>query len=235
MPDTTDADRLNSYLLDVYGADPFAAVYEASEAHRRQHAAMLPGGEQECGVYTSDPLKMRLLATLARAVGPRRSLEIGGGLGRSALWLADAMGMAGQLETIDRFAEHVELIERFAEQYDLAGRIVAIHGEAEDVLKSLTGPYDLIYDDGWFGEQPAYYDRMVELLRPGGLMIMSNWFLLEQAFRESPDVDWAQFAGPHWRDKVRAYAEALASDSRLQVSFNIRPAWVCLGYKRADA
>jgi predicted O-methyltransferase YrrM len=114
-------------------------------------------------------------------------------------------------------------------------RAVAIHGEGEDVLKSLTGPYDLIHDDGWFGEQPAYYDRMVELLRPGGLLIMSNWFLLEQAFRESPDVDWAQFAGPRWRDRVRAYAEALASDSRLQVSFNIRPAWVGLGYKRADA
>jgi len=123
---------------------------------------VLAGGEQECGVYPSDPLKMRLLATLVRALGARRSLEIGGGLGCSALWLADAMGMAGQLETIDRFAEHVELIDHFAGQYDLAGRIVAIHGEAEDVLKSLTGPYDLIHDDGWFGEQPAYYDRMVE-------------------------------------------------------------------------
>jgi predicted O-methyltransferase YrrM len=49
---------------------------------------------------------MHLLGTIVRTTGARRVLEIGGGLGYSALWLADAVGLGGQVETIDRFAEH---------------------------------------------------------------------------------------------------------------------------------
>ena len=223
-----------AYLRDLYGLDPFAEVRHASEAHRLAHAPSLPGGEQECGVYPSDALKMRALTTIVRGASARRLLEVGGGLGYSALWLASALGDDGHVDTIDRFPQHIAEIERYAAQFRLTARVSAHLGEGDDVLHSLTGLYDVIHDDGWFASQPAYYDRLAQLLRPGGLLIMSNWFLLEHAVTGDSPIDWAQFAGPGWSDDVQAYARRLAGDERYDVSFVQSPAFA-LAYRRTDA
>lgn len=234
MPDSNQQERFNDFLLDLYGPDQFADVRALSEEHRIAHAPSLAGGEQECGVYPSDVLKMRVLVTIAHAAGARRVLEIGGGLGYSALWLADAIGDGGHVETIDRFSEHIAEIGAYTQRFGLADRISALHGEGGDILRNLTGPYDLIHDDGWFAAQPPYYDRLADLLRPGGLLVMSNWFLLEHAVGRQSPVDWAQFAGPTWAADIKSYARRLAADERYDVSFVQRPA-VALAYRRANA
>jgi predicted O-methyltransferase YrrM len=232
MTQPADRDRVNHYLIDLYGGDPFARVRQASEAHRVEHAASLAGGEQECGVYPSDAPKMRVLATLVQAVGARRILEIGCGLGYSGLWLAEAAGTDAKVETVERFPEHAEPARGFAAQFALAERLSVIIGEADSILAELGGPYDFVFDDGWFGHQPAYYDRVIELLRPGGLWVLSNWFLLSHAITGEAPMDWAQFAGPRWADDVKDYAKALTSDPRLYVSYITQPAWVALAVKR---
>jgi hypothetical protein len=73
---------------------------------------------------------------------------------------------------------------------------------------------------------------MVELLRPAGLLILANCFLLEDALSGNPRMDWAEFAGSQWAENVHLYAQALTSDARLHASFIFRPAWVGLAYKR---
>jgi len=231
MPEPDDRERVNEYLLSLYGGDPFARAYDASNAHRLEHAASLAGGEQECGVYPSVATKMRVLATLVQATGARRILEIGCGLGYSALWLADAAGPDATVETVERYPEHAELARGFVTEFGLPERVRVLPGEADDILPGLAGPYDLIHDDGWFGHQPAYYDRVVELLRPGGLWVLSNWFLLEQAITGNTTMDWAQFAGPRWAEDIKAYARALTSDPRLYISYIMQPSWVALAVK----
>ena len=225
------SDEVRAHLLDLYGGDPFARVYEESNSHREDHARTLSGGVQECGVYPSEAVKMRVLATLVKATATKRILEIGSGLGYSALWLADAVGTDGAVDTIDRFPQHAELARRFSAEFGLE-RIRVLLGEADVVLRELTGPYDLVHDDGWFGQRPSYYDRVVELLRPGGLWILSNWFLLDQAITGNTSMDWEQFAGPQWADDVKAYARTLTFDPRLYVSFIMQPSWLALAYKR---
>lgn len=227
-------DEFNHFLSQLCGPDPFANIYDASEAHRAEHGLSLPGGEQECGVYPSNQLKMRVIVSIVRAMRAQRILEIGGGLGYSALWLASATGTKGRLETIDRYPEHVAALNRFTEQYGLSDRISVIEGEGDNVLPSLSGPYDVIHDDGWFAKQPSYYDRMIELLKPGGLLIMSNWFLLEHAVTGKAAVDWSLFAGDRWAEDIKEYAETLARDTRLEVSFVPQPAFA-LAVKRANA
>ncbi len=226
--------RFASYLLGLYATDPFANVRAASEAHRIEHAASLSGGEQECGVYPSDALKMRVLATVVSAAGAKRVLEIGGGFGYSAFWFAETVGKGRTVETIDRFPEHILAIQTYAKQFGLEDRIEALYGEGDDILRSLSGPYDVIHDDGWFGAQPAYYERLADLLRPRGLLIMSNWFLLEHAVTGESPIDWSQFAGPTWADDIQAYALRLVNDERYDVSFIQRPA-MALAYRRDDA
>jgi predicted O-methyltransferase YrrM len=232
MSDADEPQSVSSYILDLYDGDPFARVYDSSNAHREEHAPTLTGGAQECGVYPSGAVKMRVLATLVQAAAAKRILEIGCGLGYSALWLADAAGPDSTVETIDRFPEHAELARGFALEFGLAERVRILLGEGDDILAGLAGPFDLIHDDGWFGCQPPYYDRVVELLRPGGLWVLSNWFLLDQAITGKTTMDWAQFAGPRWADDVKSYARILTSDPRLYVSYIVQPSWVALAVKR---
>ncbi len=233
MPDNNDPDRLDDFLLSIHSADPFAEVTDASEAHRVKHASSLAGGEQECGAYPSNALKMRLLAAIGRATNAKRVLEIGGGLGYSALWFADVVGDDGRVETIDRFDEHIEAIQQYAERFGMDDRITPLAGEADDLLPTLGSAYDIVHDDGWFATQPAYYDRLADLVRPGGLLVMSNWFLLEHAVTGQSPVDWSQFAGLTWAADVKAYARHFAADERYDVSFVQNPA-VALAYRRSD-
>jgi len=165
-------------------------------------------------------------------VGAKRILEIGCGLGYSALWLADAAGPDSTIQTIERFPEHAELARGYAAEFGLGNRVHILVGEGDDILLGLAGPYDLIHDDGWFARQPAYYGHILDLLRAGGLWILSNWFLLEQAITGKTTMDWAQFAGPGWADDVKAYAAVLTSDPRLYVSYIMQPSWVALAVKR---
>src|SRR3990172_7871424 len=224
MADPSDAELLPSFLLDLYGGDPFADVYRSSNEHREAHGP-------DCDVYPSVPVKMRLLAGIVRTAGAQRILEIGCGLGYSALWLAEAAGPDGRVETIDRFPEHVALARRYVEEAALGQRVAVLQGEGADILQALAGPYDVIHDDGWFAHEPAYFDQMIDLLRPGGLLIMSNWFLLEQAVTGNLTMDWSEFAGPDWAQSVKAYAKKLVSRPALHVSFLMSPSWVALAVR----
>lgn len=231
MPTSAEHQAVDAYLLELYGRDPYRSVYDASEVHREHHEAALAGSGKNCGVYASDPVKAHLLGTLAGALKAERILEIGGGLGYSALWLARGAPPDAHLDTIDRFPQHVALIGENAATFGLSDRIAAIEGEADDILPSLPGPFDFIHDDGWFGKQPAYLDDMLALLRPGGTLAISNWFLIEQAFAAEPNMDWSLFAGPSWKSDVRAYAAALVARHDLDVSFISRP-WLAIAVKR---
>ncbi len=166
---------------------------------------------------------MRLISTLVAASGAKRMLEVGCGLGYSALWLARSGGPSSRVETIDRFGEHVDLARRYATEAGLADQLDVIEGEGADVLQTLAGPYDLVHDDGWFAEEPPYLERMIDLLRPDGLMIQSNWFLLRESFAEERSMDWSAFAGAEWPQQIQAYARKLASHPQLSVSFIADP------------
>ena len=116
IEDGAASQLINSYLLGLYGGDPFAEVYDACEPHREVHGP-------ECGVYPASPQKMHTLATIVKAIVAKRGLEIGGGLGYSALWLADALAPESRLETIDRHAVHISLIDEAARRYNLTDRL----------------------------------------------------------------------------------------------------------------
>ncbi len=217
-------EQVSAYLLDLYGGDPYAHVYRASNEHREAHGP-------ECGVYPSGPVKMRLLSVLVRASGARRVLEVGCGLGYSALWLADAVGDAGSVETIERDPQHARLAQQYVAAAGFAQRVRILEGDADDILSGLSGPYDLVHDDGWFMQEPAYLETMVGLIRPGGLLAMSNWFPLEDAVTGKPQMDWPSFGfGPDWPNRIRAYARKLASHPSLRLAFATQP-WLGLAAK----
>ena len=203
---------LETELLALGGGDPFESVLRASDDHREGHAG--------CKLYPAGPRVMSLAAQVVRTARPRQVVDLGSGLGYSTLWLAAAAPPGATILGIDSDPRHVTLAERAALEHALDGRVSFRAGEAVTVLAELDGPVDFVHDDAWFAAKPAHYDRVVDLLAPGGILTMPNWFLLLDALAAEPRRDWAEFAGRRWREATREFAAVIAGDARL------RPVWV---------
>jgi predicted O-methyltransferase YrrM len=115
-----------------------------------------------------------LLQLLATAVGARQILEIGTAVGYSGIWLARALPPDGRLMTMEMDADRVrEARENFA-RAGLAERVAVIEGDAQRMIAKVSGPFDVIFQDGDKRLYVPLLDRLVALLRPGGLLVTDN-------------------------------------------------------------
>jgi predicted O-methyltransferase YrrM len=115
-----------------------------------------------------------LLRVLATSVNATRILEIGTAIGYSGIWLARALPADGMLVTM----EYDEARAREArENFDRAGlssRVSVVVGDAQLKIAKVSGPFDLIFQDGPKNLYTPLLDRLVALLRPGGLLVTDN-------------------------------------------------------------
>jgi predicted O-methyltransferase YrrM len=152
-------------------ADRFAHIADKYEPHRKQHGCY--------DVYPSS--NGALLGALAAAAKPRRLLEVGCGLGYSALWLTYGAGPRASLETIEKSKEHARIsIDHFKAE-GLQKRIKVLLGESASVLPKLKGKYDLVYFDTDPGESLTALEHSKRLLRRGGILLSANLFLGQHA------------------------------------------------------
>jgi predicted O-methyltransferase YrrM len=115
-----------------------------------------------------------LLRMLATAIGATRVLEIGTAIGYSGLWLAGALPPGGMLLTIERNPERARLARAYFARAGLADRVSLLIGDASRLLTKVAGPFDLIFQDGDKAFYEPALERLVTLLRPGGLLITDN-------------------------------------------------------------
>src|SRR5258705_11802054 len=115
-----------------------------------------------------------LLRVLATAINASRILEIGTAIGYSGIWLAGALPPGGMLITMEMDEGRAkEARENFA-RAGLADRVSVVVGDAQLKLAKVSGPFDLIFHDGDKMLYTPLLDRLVALLRPGGLLITDN-------------------------------------------------------------
>jgi predicted O-methyltransferase YrrM len=115
-----------------------------------------------------------LLATLIRASGARRVLEVGTLFGYSAVWMARALPADGTVDTLELLDAHADQAEQLLRETGLAERVTVHRGSAADTLATLTGPYDLAFIDADKERYPDYLEHALRLVRPGGLIIADN-------------------------------------------------------------
>jgi predicted O-methyltransferase YrrM len=136
--------------------------------------------------------------TWRQASGASLLADLGCGIGYSTLWLAEAAGPGATVLAIDSDASHIAEAKAIASGHKLENRIEFETGIVAEVLARETRHFDLIHDDAWFARAPDHLERMIELLRPGGVLTMASWFLLVDALTGEPRNDWGAFAGPAW-------------------------------------
>src|SRR5204862_6903765 len=115
-----------------------------------------------------------LLRVLATAIGARRILEIGTATGYSGIWLAGALPPDGMLITIEKDPQRAQQARGNFARAGLADRANVLVGDAQRMLAKVSGPFDLIFQDGDKGLYLPLLDRLVELLRPRGLLVTDN-------------------------------------------------------------
>ncbi len=127
----------------------------------------------ERGVPIADRELGRLLEILARAVRPRRVLEVGTAIGYSTIWLARGAPGARVL-TIDRDAEIQSEASGWLERGGVADRVELLHGEALELLPALDGPFELAYLDGDKRDYRRCLDLLLPKLAVGGVIVVDN-------------------------------------------------------------
>jgi predicted O-methyltransferase YrrM len=115
-----------------------------------------------------------LLRVLAVAIGASRVLEIGTAIGYSGIWLAGALPAGGMLLTMEMNLERARIARANFSRAGLADRANVMVGDAHTMLAKVSGPFDLIFQDGDKGLYVPMLDRLVDLLRPRGLLVTDN-------------------------------------------------------------
>lgn len=115
-----------------------------------------------------------LLRILATAIGAGRILEIGTAIGYSGIWLAGALPPGGTLLTLEMDRDRAQTARENFARAGLADRVNVIVGDAQRMLAKVAGPFDLVFQDGDKRLYTPLLDRLVALLRPGGLLVTDN-------------------------------------------------------------
>jgi predicted O-methyltransferase YrrM len=115
-----------------------------------------------------------LLQTLSLGCGARRILEIGTGDGNSTLALASTLPSDGMMITMEMDAVAAGQARERLGAAGHAHRVSVMVGDATRFLHKIAGPFDLIFQDSDRSRYDQMLDRLVDLLRPGGLLVMDH-------------------------------------------------------------
>lgn len=158
----------------------------------------------------SGPVQGRLLTMLVQISGARRILEIGTFSGYSTICLAYGLPQGGHIDTLEINDEMEALIREGFARSGMEDRITLTIGDALESMKNLSGEYDLAYIDADKRQYCEYYEPVLSLLRPGGLLIADDVLWNGKLFEE-------EVPGDKQTQSIARFNELVASDPRVEV------------------
>ena len=103
-----------------------------------------------------------LLKVLLKIQKPKRILEVGCAIGYSSILFASVLDEDVEIITVER---NEKMIEKAKENIKLAGfekNITILEGDAEEILKEVEGPFDMIFMDAAKGQYKLFYDMIID-------------------------------------------------------------------------
>lgn len=159
-----------------------------TETQQRSNASMEIGPEQGA-----------LMQLLARTIGARRYLEIGVFTGYSALAMALALPADGRIVACDVSEEYAAVARRYWARAGVSEKIDLRLAPALETLRALLArgvePFDMAFIDADKGNVDAYYENALQLVRPGGLILVDN--VLWSGAVTAPQIEDADTAALH--------------------------------------
>ncbi len=186
---------------------------EVKKSLRIESAALPQGGMQ------ISPEQGQLMTVLTQMVSQPKdvqtvgAIEIGTFTGYSALCIAKGLAENRTLIACDISEEWTAIGEKHWSRAGLSKKIDLKLGAATETLKTLDhlkGTLDFAFIDGDKANYDAYYEACLELLRPGGIVLIDNIFW-------GGDVADLSISDPD-TTAIRAVANKVAVDSRVDCS-----------------
>jgi predicted O-methyltransferase YrrM len=197
-------DQLYNYLLSSSLREP------AILRRLREETAPLPHS-----VMQTAPEQGQFMALLLQLIGAVNTIELGVYTGYSSLWTALALPPQGRIIACDINEEWTSMARRYWQEAGVAQKIDLRLAPAVETLDALLkegkrGSFDFVFIDADKEYYDAYYERCLELLRPGGLIAVDN-------------VLWSgRVADPLATDEataaIRAFNLKLRDDDRIKLS-----------------
>lgn len=105
---------------------------------------------------------------------PMSILEVGCAIGFSALLMSEYAPEGCRITTIEKYEKRIPIAR---ENFKRAGReesITLLEGDAADILKELTGTFDLIFMDAAKGQYIHFLPDILRLMPKGGILLSDN-------------------------------------------------------------
>jgi predicted O-methyltransferase YrrM len=195
--------QLYNYLLSTSVREPDLLLQLRQETAHHPRAIMQIAPEQG-----------QFMALLVQLMGATKTLEIGVFTGYSSLCVALALPPQGKMIALDVSEEYTAIARRYWQQAGVADKIDLRIAPAMDSLDQLlvtdAGTFDFAFIDADKANYDGYYERALQLVRPGGLIAVDN-------------VLWdGQVADESFQDRgtrsIRALNEKLYHDERVTMS-----------------
>ena len=176
----------------------------------RDETALLPQHNMQIA-----PEQGALLSMLVELTGAKRAIELGTFTGYSSLVTMLAMPPDGTMVCCDISDEWTSVARRYWAEAGVADRVDLRLGPALETLDALiaageAGTFDFAFVDAHKTEYPDYHERIVQLLRPGGLVAYDNVFwdggVVDESMQDEDTLG------------VRRLNDRLAADERVSIS-----------------
>ncbi len=197
-------DRLHNYLLS-------ASLRESpTQSELRKRTAEHPQSRMQVS-----PEQGQFMALLVQLIGAKKTLEIGVFTGYSALSVALALPEDGRIVACDVNENDCAIALSYWQKANVAHKIDLRIAPALDTLDSLiangeSSTFDFAFIDADKSNYDSYYERSLQLVRPGGLIAIDNvlWY--------------GRVADSEIQDKrtkrIRALNEKVRDDKRVAMS-----------------
>jgi caffeoyl-CoA O-methyltransferase len=141
----------------------------------------------------------RMLRLLTEATGARHVVEIGTSTGYSGLWFALALSRTGgKLTTFEIDSGRAAQAQEHFRRAGVDGHVEIVLGDAHVNVIRLKEPIDILFLDADKSGYTDYLQKLLPLVRPGGLIVADN-------INMAPDYERAVTTDPrletiYWRE-----------------------------------
>lgn len=143
------------------------------EEHGRENDARAT--ERPRMMLNLEPASAQLLSILVRASGVTRAVEVGTSNAYSTIWLAWSLAPAGgRIISIDRNPDKHVLARENLRRANLQDRVELRTGDAAELVRQLTGTFDLVFLDADRRKFPEILQILLPKLAPKALVIADN-------------------------------------------------------------
>ncbi len=135
----------------------------------------------------SDMLQGRLLSMFSHLLRPDLIVEIGTFTAYATGCLVEGLRPDGKIISIENKELHRKTILDNLEQLGISDRVDMRFGDAQPILKEITGPIDLVFIDAAKHEYSDFFDIVIDKVRTGGLILADNTLWKGRVLEEEKD------------------------------------------------